>query len=262
VIERILPPEVAAAESFGDPAAAELFPEEEAALGRSVPARRLEFGSVRHCARAALARIGIPPAPLVPGERGAPGWPDGVVGSMTHCAGYRAAAVAPDRAVLTVGIDAEPHAPLPPGILEAVSLPAERTRLRAAAAARPEVRWDRLLFSAKEAVYKAWFPVTRRWLDFGEADIALDPDAGTFTARLLVPGPRVAGRELAGFAGRWLVERGLLVTAVAVPAGGGPERDPGIPGRRDADPPAAGPAGAEPTEPTGPTQPAGRAAGR
>jgi 4'-phosphopantetheinyl transferase EntD len=227
VIELILPPEVAVAESVGDPVEAELFGEEEAALGRSVAKRRLEFGSVRLCARAALARIGVPPAPLLPGERGAPGWPDGVVGSMTHCAGYRAAAVARDHAVLTVGIDAEPHAPLPPGVLDAVSVPAERARLRAAALDRPDVCWDRLLFSAKEAVYKAWFPLTRRWLDFDEADIALDAAAGTFTARLLVPGPRVAGRDLTGFAGRWLVEDGLLVTATAVPADAcrrGPDR--------------------------------------
>lgn len=232
MIERILPVEVAAAESFGDPAEAELFPEEEAALGRSVAKRRLEFGSVRLCARAALARIGVPPAPLLPGERGAPGWPDGVIGSMTHCAGYRAAAVARDRAVLTVGIDAEQHAPLPPGILDAVSVPAERARLRAAALGRPDVCWDRLLFSAKESVYKAWFPLTRRLLDFHEADVTIDADAGTFTARLLVPGPRVAGRDLTGFAGRWLVEDGLLVTAIAVPADGfrrGGDR--GAPGR-------------------------------
>jgi 4'-phosphopantetheinyl transferase EntD len=120
--------------------------------------------------------------------------------------------------VATGGIDAEPHAALPPGVLDAVSLPAERTRLRAAAAARPEVCWDRLLFSAKESVYKAWFPLTRLPLDFGEAEVTLDLAAGTFTARLLVPGPRVAGRELTGFAGRWLVERGLLATAISVPA--------------------------------------------
>src|SRR5262249_33599292 len=61
--------------------------------------------------------------------------------------------------------------------------------------------WDRLLFSAKESVYKAWFPLARRWLGFEEADVTLDP-AGRFTARLLVPGP------VSGFTGRWTVHNG------------------------------------------------------
>ena len=78
------------------------------------------------------------------------------------------------------------------------------------------VRWDRLLFSAKESVYKAWFPLTRRWLDFEEAVVIPDPAEGTFTARLLVPGPVVDGRTLTGFPGRWMVDRGLVATAITV----------------------------------------------
>ena len=38
---------------------------------------------------------------------------------------------------------------------------------------------DRLLFSAKESVYKACYPLTRRWLDFSGCRVALHPnDAG------------------------------------------------------------------------------------
>ncbi|WP_174531558.1 4'-phosphopantetheinyl transferase family protein, partial [Micromonospora maritima] len=122
-------------------------------------------------------------------------------------------------AVGGLGVDAEPHAPLPEGVLDAVALPAERARTAALRAAHPHVCWDRLLFSAKESVYKAWFPLTGRFLDFAEADITVEP-AGTFAARLLVPGPRVGGAELTAFDGRFLVERGLLLTAVTVPAPG------------------------------------------
>jgi 4'-phosphopantetheinyl transferase EntD len=81
------------------------------------------------------------------------------------------------------------------------------------------VCWDRLLFSAKESVYKAWFPLAGRWLGFADAVITLTPAAGIFSARLLVNGPVVAGRAVTGFTGRWLVRRGLIVTAVALPAG-------------------------------------------
>jgi 4'-phosphopantetheinyl transferase EntD len=80
------------------------------------------------------------------------------------------------------------------------------------------VPWDRLLFCAKEAVYKAWFPLAGRWLGFEEAAITFAPDAGTFSARLLVPGPAVGGGPLDGFSGRWLARGGLLLAAIAVPA--------------------------------------------
>jgi 4'-phosphopantetheinyl transferase EntD len=216
VIGDILPAPVAVAEEFGDPPGVVLYPEEEALIARAVDKRRREFTTARACARAALAGLGLPPAPIGRGPRGAPQWPPGVVGSITHCAGYRASAVARDHEVVTIGLDAEPHGALPEGVLDAVASESEQDELAALAAARPDVCWDRLLFSAKESVYKAWFPLARRWLGFEEAAVGIDPAAGTFTARLLVSGPVVNGAPLTGFEGRWLVGRGLIVTAIAV----------------------------------------------
>jgi enterobactin synthetase component D / holo-[acyl-carrier protein] synthase len=217
VIQRICPPAVRVVETNADVPGVVLFPEEVAAIASSVDKRRREFATVRWCARTALAELGVRPAPLVPGERGAPSWPDGVVGSMTHCEGLRAAAVASRRDVLTLGIDAEPDAALPDGVLRVVALPGE---LGALPSGGP-VSWDRLLFCAKEAVYKAWFPLARRFLGFDEAAVAID-ESGTFTARLLVPGPRVGGAEMTGFTGRWIAQNGLLAAAVVAvcPAAG------------------------------------------
>jgi len=84
------------------------------------------------------------------------------------------------------------------------------------------VHWDRILFSAKESVYKAWYPLTHKWLDFSEADITLCPapdgeSHGTLHAELLVPGPRVGGRRLEVFDGRWAVRGSLVATTVVVP---------------------------------------------
>ena len=189
----------------------DLLPPERAVVARAVPKRRNEFGTVRWCARTALARLGVPPVPLLPGERGAPRWPDGIVGSMTHCDGYRAAAVAAAREVRTVGIDAEPAAPLPAGILEAIALPAEAAMVARLAAGDPAVHWDRLLFSAKESVYKAWFPVAGTFLEFHQAHLTFDP-AGGFSAALLVPGP------FRRFDGRWSQAGGIVLTAITVPA--------------------------------------------
>jgi 4'-phosphopantetheinyl transferase EntD len=221
VIDKILPAGVACAEAFTDPPGIALFPEEEALIARAVDKRRREFTTGRDCARTALAALGVPPVPILHGERGAPQWPAGYAGSITHCAGYRAAAVASTREVLTIGLDAEPNEILPDGVLDRISLPGERARLRDLAAAAPGTCWDRLLFSAKESVYKAWFPLARQWLGFEDADIIIDPAAGTFEARLLVSAP-VTGSSpsagLTGFSGRWLASDGLVLTAITMPA--------------------------------------------
>ncbi|WP_440581907.1 4'-phosphopantetheinyl transferase family protein [Streptomyces flavofungini] len=204
-------------ETHDDPADAVLFAEEAAVVANAVAKRRNEFTTVRHCARAALSRIGVAPAPILPGQRGAPRWPAGVVGSMTHCAGYRAAVVARADEVISLGIDAEPAEPLrDQGVLELVADATERAALADLAARQPGTPWDRLLFSAKESVYKTWFPLTGRWLGFEEARLDLATD-GTFTARLLVEGPVVEGAELKVFSGQWVVRDGIAATAIVLP---------------------------------------------
>jgi 4'-phosphopantetheinyl transferase EntD len=226
VIEHVVPAAVRCRAAHGaELDEAPLHPGEAPAVARAVPKRRAEYAAGRACAREALAGLGLPPGPILrDAERGAPVWPSGIVGSITHCDGYRAAAVARSADILTLGIDAEPHAPLPEGVLDVVqSTAAERDALAALVTHGPDVHWDRLLFSAKETVYKAWYPFHRRMLGFTEAELlfARDTDTadrGSFTARLLVPGPLLAegvGPDV--FRGRWLVRDGLLVTAIAVP---------------------------------------------
>ena len=217
MIGDILPPNVAAEEAFGDLPETVLFAAEEAVIAKAVDKRRREFTTARGCARVALAKLGVRPVPIVPGLRGAPQWPDGVVGSITHCDGYRACAVARGSDIVTIGLDAEPHDRLPDGVLDAVSLAPERARVAELTAAVPGVCWDRLLFCVKESVYKAWFPLTGRWLGFEEACVEFDPDSQSFAARLLVAGPVVNGRALTGFTGRWLISEGLIVTAIVIP---------------------------------------------
>jgi 4'-phosphopantetheinyl transferase EntD len=220
VIEQILPALVTSAESFGDDASAEFFPEERALMARAAESRRREFATARACARTALARLGRPAVAVLPGLGGAPQWPDGVTGSITHCAGYRAAVVGLTRDVVSLGVDAEPNEALPDDeMLGLIALDEERARIGEFAAQMPGIAWDRLLFSAKESVYKTWFPLALCWLGFESADIVINPDDGTFTARLLVQGPPVNGAPLTQLSGRWLADRGLLATAIVIPAG-------------------------------------------
>jgi len=217
LLAELLPAGFFAAEETGDPPGTVLYPAEREAV-RAVTARgRREFTTVRGCARRALAECGLPPAPLVPGPGGAPGWPPGVVGSMTHCDGYRAAAVARASTAASVGIDAEPHRPLPPGLVRRIVSGAEEDeRVRRLEAEEPSVCWDRLLFCVKEAVYKAWFPLTGRPLGFRRVSAQPDPATGEFTATLHPSPPAPGG--LGTLTGRWSAREGLLVVAVTVPA--------------------------------------------
>nr|WP_079047198.1 4'-phosphopantetheinyl transferase superfamily protein [Streptomyces changanensis] len=212
-MDGLLPAEVRVVEVFHDPPGLPLLGAEAEQVRRAVDKRRREYTTVRWCARRALAGLGVGPVPIPRGERGAPQWPDRIVGSMTHCQGYRAAAVARDTDLRALGIDAEEHLPLPDGVLGLVASEGERAHLAELARPRPDVHWDRLLFSAKESVYKAWFPLTRRWLGHEEAELAFAVD-GTFTARVLLRDPAVPAE---GFTGRWAVDGVLAATVVTVP---------------------------------------------
>lgn len=214
MIETLVPTS-ACAHLFDDVAESTMLPAEAAVIAHAVPERRREFATVRYCARQALHRIGLPPQPILPDADGAPHWPDGVVGSMTHCAGYRAAVVARSDRLRGIGIDAETHAALPQPTRDLVLRSEERTRLRTLVETHPDLHGDCILFCAKEAVYKACFPSTRRWLDFADISVTVHAQ-GTFQARLLVSEPRIPTADRDGFAGRWVVDRGIVVAATSV----------------------------------------------
>ncbi|MEZ5087193.1 MAG: 4'-phosphopantetheinyl transferase superfamily protein [Tessaracoccus sp.] len=214
-IQRLLPATVVSAEEFGD-VDAPLFPVEDQYLVNAIDKRRREFATVRACATAVLAEFGLVRSAMVPGQQGEPSWPEGIVGSMTHCQGYRAAAAGREDLWRAIGIDAEPHESLPDGVLELVADPGERGELARLSTSLPRYRWDRILFSAKECVFKAWFPIARSWLGFEEATVSLDPVALTFAARI-----HCASRPISPIGetvtGRWSVYGGFILTALCLP---------------------------------------------
>ena len=217
LLSGVLPNTVAAAEMYDDPTDLVPLPEEEPLVARSVAKRRNEFVTVRYCARQALGELGLPPVPILKGDKGEPCWPDGVVGSLTHCEGFRGAVVGRKAEVRSVGIDAEPHGVLPKGVLDAISLPAERAELTGLPA---KLHWDRILFCTKEATYKAWFPLTHRWLGFEDAHITFTVDgsgaAGAFSSVILIDPAAESGPPLTSLAGRWSVGDGLVLTAIVL----------------------------------------------
>lgn len=211
---RLLPDFVASAEARASSVEAELFPEEERFLARASARRRREFASGRACARAALGSLGHAPCAIAVGARGEPLWPRGFLGSITHRAGRYAAAVARSSDVAALGIDAEPNAPLAPRVLARLANEAEREMLaqEALRGEEPEICLDRLLFSAKEAAYKAWFALRGEPVALEDIEVAIDVRGRELRA-CPHSGARLGGHAPDALSGRWSEHEGLLYVA-------------------------------------------------
>jgi 4'-phosphopantetheinyl transferase EntD len=205
LLPRILKPEIAVVEHFG-PALTGVGPELEAGLLKdAVATRRAEFSTGRHCAREACRRIGRPCnlVGILPGR--APAWPQGVIGSITHCKGYVAAAVCRSEHARFLGIDAEPLEPLPEELIDLVAFGPERDWLLGSG---DPLERGRLLFSIKEAVFKAWWPLHGSWLDFYDVTVEIDAERCAFRAEIR----RLT--ESDSLQGLFIIEHGLIATAV------------------------------------------------
>ncbi|WP_342319928.1 4'-phosphopantetheinyl transferase family protein [Corynebacterium mayonis] len=188
----------------------DLHPEEQGLVSQAVDLRKGEFGDARWCAHQALEELGVnSKEAILRGDRGMPLWPDGYTGSLTHTEGFRAAVAAPTSHVLSIGLDAEPAAPLPPEVVGEIARARERIAIEKMRA--ESIDWaDRLVFCAKEATYKCWFPLTRRWLGFHDAEVDIRDD-GTFLAYILArPTP------LPFFEGRWQLRSGYIIASAFV----------------------------------------------
>jgi len=171
----LLPPEVAVCHATGTAPDGALLPRETESTAGMVEQRRTEFALGRYCAHETLAQLGIHRAPVLKGDNREPVWPAGVVGSITHSSGHAIAAVARNTRLSGLGIDFEGSAELTPAEAELICLPAENTPHDGARA--------KLLFSAKEAVYKCLYPTVGAYIDFLEMEIFLDEATGSFSAK-------------------------------------------------------------------------------
>ncbi|TDK42130.1 4'-phosphopantetheinyl transferase family protein [Antarcticimicrobium luteum] len=192
------------------------LPEERAALAHARPRRLREFDAGRAAARRAMAQLGVPPAPVLHGPDRAPVWPGGLAGTITHCDTACLAAVARAENFRALGLDLEDDNPLAPDLLATICTPSELDRLAAVPPGR-RGQIAKLIFSAKEAAYKAQYPLSRTLFDFQTLEIELDAGgAGHFTARFLrAVAPFAAGSRLSG---RYAIGGGRIVTAVVLAA--------------------------------------------
>jgi 4'-phosphopantetheinyl transferase EntD len=160
-----------------------VFPGEEDILGpRALEQRRTYFALGRAAARDALAELGLPEVVIGRGPAGEPLWPDGIVGAISHAGDTAVAVVGRNTDYAGLGVDVEELARGPSArAARLVCRPSEMEWADVEAGTRRLT----MLFSAKEAVFKAVFPMSRVWLGFADAELAWVAERCGFDARLL-----------------------------------------------------------------------------
>ncbi|WP_458113836.1 4'-phosphopantetheinyl transferase superfamily protein [Arthrobacter sp. R1-13] len=173
-------------------------------------APRDEHVIVRHCAVEAGKKIGLRiPLPIHNAEAGNPVWPSGVVGSLTHSRTIRAAAIARSNRLNSVGIDVEELDTLKGSEIRQIMSQDELRMTRSALGVDGPIT----LFSLKESLYKAWYPVNHTWLGFRDVTVHLELSGeagiGAATFRAVC-----GGAFLDGFTGQFVVDHSVVRSAV------------------------------------------------
>src|SRR5437899_1838374 len=180
-LHEIVPNGVFTAEGLiSDLSLVQLMASEREIVRHAVPKRQREFAAGRACARRALLHLGVRDVDILSGGRREPLWPPEIVGSIAHTNSYCAAAVALEQRFTSLGIDIEANTPL-----EAIVTP-----LICGTGERRWCEWrdhlpihrPKLLFSIKESLFKALYPLMQVGLGFQDIEISVDLQAGTFVA--------------------------------------------------------------------------------
>lgn len=187
-----------------------LWPEELPTTPGMRAPRLREFRHGRHCARRALAALGLPPTAIPVGAGRAPDWPPGIVGSISHAGPWALAVAAPLARLRSLGADLEAALPLDPPLQPMIATPAERHWL---AMQFPAAEPGKLAFCAKESAYKCLWPVERRFIEFLEIELLPGPLPGRFRTAWRGPGELAAAARLEGAIGAsetWIISAAWL----------------------------------------------------
>lgn len=185
-----------------------LFPRESSHAATFAPERRREFAWGRQCARAALKGLGFSAMEVPVGPSREPVWPAGVCGSISHASSAWAAAAALRSDLHALGLDIDTDDPLPEGAAEEIVRRDEHSS--SAPRGMPVELWEKVVFSAKESVFKAWFPITGSWLGFLDCRIAVAA-GGELVAEVVAARPATWPKQVVG---AWSVSSGCVRTAV------------------------------------------------
>ncbi len=179
-------------------------------LVRATSQRRREYSAGRVCARRALGYFGHEQAPLPRDADRVPIWPHGIVGSLSHCTDLCVAAVARAQVFHGIGIDVECAGELGCDLNDMICTNDEMAFARVTPAPRAS-GWSKVIFSAKESVYKCLYPAHRIPFDFLDVRLSIDPERGTFRAKIVFEGSQVGPRQ--GISGRFHCTSSHILTS-------------------------------------------------
>jgi 4'-phosphopantetheinyl transferase EntD len=183
-------------------------------IRKAVPKRQREFTAGRNSARQALQSLGATAPPILMDSHRAPIWPPGIVGTITHCDGFCAAAVAKDTRFSGLGMDAEimtsKGTDIPYSDMEMVHFFNLRKLTK--------LNWEIIAFSAKEAFFKSYYPNTKFFLELGDVEVAfsLSEDRNKGEFKLTVQ--KESAPNQGQYNGKWLVKMPYVFTACAIHA--------------------------------------------
>ena len=195
---RLLPEEQAIAESFGS------------------KKRRAEFTMGRIYAHGTLSRFGLESEPILRNtETREPTWPDSVWGSITHSAGFAAVAVGLKKEIKGVGIDLESFSrSVNFNIRRLVCVDSELEWLESLPTKQAN-RALRIIFSAKESIFKCLYPSTKTYLTFKDAAVTINETENNFSFIIFKSCSRIIKQ---GFPhhGRYSEKDNMLLTSVYI----------------------------------------------
>ncbi|WP_193161639.1 4'-phosphopantetheinyl transferase family protein [Microbulbifer hainanensis] len=153
-------------------------------IAGSVTKRKAEFLAGRYCAKAALSELGYFHTPVAIGHNRCPAWPAGISGSISHSENRAVCVVS--RNFQGVGIDITHK--IPGKIISEIntSILNKNEEDICKSYADPTQDGVTLIFSMKEALFKALYPQVKKYFDFLDVEVvAIDPKKQKIQLRLI-----------------------------------------------------------------------------
>lgn len=136
------------------------------------PKRLSDFSTGRYCAMKALEQIGIQNVIIPIGKDREPIWPEGIVGSISHCESLTGAIVSRKADHISLGLDIEEIGRVTADLWPYVFTDKEIEYLNTLPIDQQELICTSI-FSLKEAFYKFQFPITNLFLDFLDVEVQI-----------------------------------------------------------------------------------------
>ncbi len=212
-LTHLLPADIHSVFSAACPVEANLLGVETDLARKMAEKRYDEFIHGRHCARLVLKELGVAEVAIGKGDNRQPLWPDGIMGSISHTQHFAAAAVGLHASYAGIGIDMESATPLEEKLFKAICRQEELDEFAQLGLSQEQAGMRaKLLFSIKESIYKCLWPEVRRFIDFIEMQVVLEPDGSSY--RAIPHTDKVSVARVGELEGRY-TEHGTLILSSA-----------------------------------------------